>query len=142
MENPREWTMGAHVCRFEPPDLLWLEFRGRVSLEETVQLLELFRELGSARPFFLVSDVTGVPKLDAETQRYLGEHANPAWVRAIVVVGASLFHRAAARGVFIAAWLTGRADKSEVSKVHFASTPAEAAELVVQLRGRHGGKVA
>ena len=134
--------MGAHVCRFEPPDLLWLEFRGRVSLEETVQLLELFRELGSARPFFLVTDVTGVPKLNAETQRYLGEHAEPAWLRASVVVGASLFHRAAAKGVFLAAWLTGRADKSEVSKVHFASTPAEAAELVVQLRARHRGKVA
>jgi len=64
------------------------------------------------------------------------------WLRANIIVGASLFHRAAARGVFLAAWLTGRADKSEVSKVHFASTPAEPAELVVQLRGRHGGKVA
>jgi hypothetical protein len=35
--------------------------------------------------------------LDAETQHYLGEHADPAWLRALVVVGASLFHRAAAR---------------------------------------------
>ena len=140
MEKPREWTIEAHACRFEPPDLLWLEFRGRVSLEETVRLMEFFRELGSARPFFLVTDVTGVPKLDAETQRYLGEHADPTWLRANIIVGASLFHRAAARGVFLAAWLTGRAEKSEVSKVYFASTPAEAAELVVQLRGRHGGK--
>ena len=70
-----------------------------------------------------------------------GEHADPTWLRANIIVGASLFHRAAARGVFLAAWLTGRADKSEVSKLHFASTPAEAAELVVQLRARHGGKV-
>ncbi len=78
MEKPREWTIEAHSCRFEPPDLLLLEFRGRVSLE-------------------VVTDVTGVPKLDAETQHYLGEHADPAWLRALVVVGASLFHRAAAR---------------------------------------------
>lgn len=134
MENPREWTLGAHVLRFEPPDILWAEFRGRTSLAEAVRLVELYEEVGRSRSFFLVADVTNTDTLDQETRRYISEKAEPEWVQGIIYIGARLVQKAVARGIFLVFWLTGRADKSVMSKVHFVSTRAEASALIARLR--------
>lgn len=142
MENQREWTIGAQVLRFEPPDVLWVEFREKLSLEEAIQLVGFYRELSRSGPFFLVVDLRDVPLSDPEVQRYFGEQVEPAWVHANIFIGARLAHKAVARGIYVAAWLTGRADASVQSKNHFVSTPAEASALVARLRARYGGKVA
>jgi hypothetical protein len=138
VENQREWRVGAHVLCLEPPDIVWADLQGRVSLEEAIRLVDFYRERSRSGPFFLLVDVTDVPRMEAETQRYLSEHADPAWLLANIIIGARLAHKAAAKGVFLAAWLTGRAEKSEIAKVHFASTRAEAAALVTRLRGSRG----
>ncbi len=142
MENQREWTLGAQKLRFEPPDTLWVTFQGRLSLEEVRLLVDCYRELGRAGPFFLVGDLREGGRVDREIQRYFSEHGDTAWVHANIFIGARLAHKAAAKGIFLAAWLTGRTETSEVSKVHFVSTPDEASALVARLRARLGGKVA
>jgi hypothetical protein len=131
--------VGAQKLRFEPPDILWVDFQGKVSLEEITLLVDCYRKLGTSAPFFLVGDLRGVPRMDEEPQRYLSEHADPSWVLGNVFIGARLVHKAAVRGIYLAAWLTGRVETSEVSKIHFVSTPAEASELVARLRARLGG---
>ena len=137
MEHQREWRIGASVLRFEPPDLLWGEFRGEFSLEETKRLVEVYREL-SSRPFYMVADLREVTAISEETRRYLSEHADPGWILGVIYVGARLVHKAAVKSLLVAAWLLGRAEKSELSKIHFASTPTEAQELLARLRAQHG----
>lgn len=142
MEHPREWRLGANVFRFEPPDILWADLHGETSLEQARDLVEFYRELGSSRPFFLVLDVRDAIPLGQEPRRYLSEHASSEWVLGMIYVGARLVHKAVARGIILAAHLTGRAEKSELAKVHFVSTHGEASELIVRLRSRHEAKVA
>ena len=142
MASQREWMMGAQQVRFEPPDILWVRFQGKLSLEETRRLVDLYRELGTSSPFFLVGDMREADRVDPEVQRYFSEQAEPAWVHANIFIGARLTHKAVAQGIFLAAWLTGRSETNELSKVHFVSTPAEASELVARLRAQHRDKVA
>ena len=134
MEQRREWRIGASVLRFEPPDLLWAEFRGAFTLEDSKRLVDVYRELNS-RPFYMVADLREVTAIPEETRRYLSEHADPKWILGVIYVGARLAHRATVKGLLIAAWLIGRAEKSELSKIHFVSTHAQAQELLVRLRG-------
>jgi hypothetical protein len=134
MAQQREWSIGASVLRFEPPDLLWAQFRGTFSLEETKRLVDIYREL-SSRPFYLVADLSEVTAIPEEIRRYLSEHADPRWILGVIYVGARLAQKAAVKSLLVAAWLLGRADKSELSKIHFASTPAEAHELLARLHG-------
>ncbi|WP_309897247.1 hypothetical protein [Archangium sp.] len=123
------------MLRFEPPDLLWAEFRGVLSLEETKRLVDVYRELGTSRPFYMVADLREVTAIPEELRRYLSEHADTKWLQGVIYVGARLAHRAVAKGLLIAAWLIGRAEKSELSKAHFVSTHAQAQELLARLRG-------
>lgn len=136
MENHREWTLGAHRLRFEPPDVLLVEYREKVTLEDATRLVAFYRELSRSVRFFLLVDLSGVAVVDAETQRYFSEHADPAWLQANIIIGARLGNKAVARGIFLAAHLTGRSDESQESKVHFVSTQAEAHEFVARLRAR------
>jgi hypothetical protein len=142
MQHPREWRLGANVFRFEPPDILWADLHGETSLEQARELVELYRELGTSRPFFVVLDMRDAVPLGQEPRRYLSENADTGWVLGIIYVGARLAHKAVARGIMLAAYMTGRADKSELAKVHFVSTHGEASELIARLRSRHPAKVA
>jgi hypothetical protein len=142
MGEQREWTLGAHRLRLEPPDTLWVAYQGSISLEEVRLLVDCYRELGRSGPFFLVVDLREAGRVYSEIQRYFSEHADTAWVHANIFIGARLAHKASAKGIFLAAWLTGRSQTNELSKIHFVSTPDEASELVARLRARLDGKVA
>ena len=142
MASQREWMTGAHQVRFEPPDVLWVRFQGQLSVEEAITLVDLYREQSRSSPFFLVADLRDTPVLGAESQRYLGDHVEPSWVQANIFIGARLAHKAVAKGIYLAAYLSGRMDMSAMAKNHFVSTPAEASELVARLRAQHRDKVA
>ena len=32
--GPREWTLGSHTFRFEPPDIFWVKFQGKLTAQE------------------------------------------------------------------------------------------------------------
>lgn len=142
MEKQREWRIGAHVLRFEPPDILWGEFRGEISLAEMALMVNVYEELGRARPFFLVGDIAESALISAENRVYLSEHAESDWVLGFIYIGARLAHKAVAKGILLAAQMTGRADEGDEKKVHFVATKAQARELLIQLRSRHSSKVA
>lgn len=142
MEQQREWTIGASVLRFEPPDIVWAEFRGTLSVEDIARLLELYRELSKPRPFFMVADLREVDTISEEVRRYFSEHVDSKWVVGVIYVGTRLVHKAAVKGMLVAAWLLGRTEKSELSKIHFASTPAQAQALLTRLRAQQTSQVA
>jgi hypothetical protein len=136
MEQQREWTVGTSVLRFEPPNVLRAQFRGSFSLDETKRLMDVYREVyGSSGPFFLVADLSEVTRISEDTRHYFSENSEPTWTLGVIYVGARLVHRAAAKGLIIAAWLLGRAEKSDLARIHFVSTHAQAQELLTRLRG-------
>lgn len=132
----REWEIERNTLRFEPPDVLWIEFRGATTLNGARLIVDLYRELGESRPFFLVADMKEAELLDPETGRYISEHVQSEWVQGIVYIGARLVHKALARGIVLAAQLSQKADESALAKIHFVSTKEQAHELLVQLRAR------
>jgi hypothetical protein len=142
MESQREWTIGATTLRFEPPDLVWADFRGTLSVEDVARLIEIYGELSRSRPFFMVADLSAVDTISEDVRRYFSENVDTQWIHGIIYVGARLIHKAAVKGMLVASWLLGRTEKSELAKIHFVSTHAQAHELLAGLRSRHVSKVA
>ena len=142
MEQKREWTIGASVLRFEPPDLVWADFRGTLTVEDIARMMDVYRELNRSGPFFMVADLRALGSISEEVQRYFSENVDSKWIHAVIYVGARLVQKAAVKGLLVASWLLGRTEKSELSKIHFASTHAQALELLARLRTQHTSKVA
>jgi hypothetical protein len=142
MPEQREWTVGDTTLRFEPPDFVWVHTRGRATLEDAIRMVEIYRELGEQRPLFIVGDLSKATTLDMEGGRYLSEHVQPEWIRATIYIGARLLHKAISKGIALAAHLTGRAEASALTKVHFVSSEAQARDLISQLRAEGLDKVA
>ncbi len=138
----RQWKIGSSNFHFEPPDILWAEFQGATPLDEVVHVVELYRELSASGPFFLVADMGQGALLDPESARYLSEHARPEWTLGIIYLRARLAQKALAKGILLAAHLSGRVRQSEAGKVHFVSTKDQAYALIAQLRAQPGNKVA
>lgn len=131
----REWEIGRHLLRFEPPDVLRTRFRGGVCLQEAMRMVEVSRELGLVQPFFMVGDMTEAGLPEPEARRYLSEHLRFEWITDMIYIRARLAQRAAAKGILLAAYLTEYTmDAHVVKKARFVSTPEEAEALIVQLR--------
>ncbi|WP_375768875.1 hypothetical protein NR798_45560 [Archangium gephyra] len=142
MSEPREWKVGSTTVRFEPPELVWVHTRGRASLEDAIQLVEIYRELGQQRPLLIVGDLSEATTLDVQGGRYLSQHIQPEWILGTIYIGARLLHRAVSKGIALAAHLAGRTDASALAKVHFVASQAQALELVARVRAERLGKVA
>ena len=142
MSEPREWKVGSTTVRFEPPELVWVHTRGRASLEDAIQLVEVYRELGQQRPILIVGDLSEATTLDMEGGRYLSEHIQPEWILGTIYIGARLLHRAISKGIALAAHLAGRAEASALTKVQFVASEAQARELVARMRAERFAKVA
>jgi len=142
MERKREWTIGASVLRFEPPDLVLADFRGTLTVEDIARMMDVYRELNRSGPFFMVADLRALDTLSEEVRRYFSENVDSKWIHAVIYVGARLVQKAAVKGLLVASWLLGRTEKSELSKIHFASTHPQALELLARLRAQRTSKVA
>jgi len=142
MSEPREWKVGGTTVRFEPPELVWVHTRGRASLEDAIQLVEIYRELGQQRPVLIVGDLSEATTLDLEGGRYLSEHVQPEWILGTIYIGARLLHRAVSKGIALAAHLAGRAEASALTRVQFVASEAQARELVARTRAERFAKVA
>ena len=142
MSESREWKVGGTTVRFEPPELVWVHTRGSASLEDAVRLVDVYRELGQQQPILIVSDLSEATTLDLEGGRYLSEHVQPEWILGTIYIGARLLHRAVAKGIALAAHLSGRAESSALTRVHFVSSEAQARELITRMRSERFGKAA
>lgn len=130
MSEHREWKSGNQAARFEPPDVLWIRFRGTISFEDAKWLVSLFQELGSQQAIFVVADMTENVSSDVEGRRYASERMEPEWFAGIIYLRARLIHKAAAKGLSLVQHLRGK----PTSPVHFASTEEEARNIVVRLK--------
>ncbi|WNG39436.1 hypothetical protein F0U61_41555 [Archangium violaceum] len=142
MSELREWKVGGTTVRFEPPELVWVHTRGRASLEDAIRLVDVYRELGQQRPILIVADLSEATTLELEGGRYLSEHIQPEWILGTVYIGARLLHRAVSKGIALAMHLTGRADESAMTRVHFVDAEAQARDLIARLRAERLGSVA
>jgi hypothetical protein len=134
MSESREWKVGGTTVRFEPPELVWVHTRGRATLEDAVHLLDIYRELGQQRPILIVSDLSEATTLERDGGRYLSEHVQPEWILGCIYIGARLLHRAVAKGIALAAHLSGRAESSALTQIHFVSSEAQARDLITRMR--------
>ena len=64
--GPREWTLGSHTLRFEPPDLFWVKFRGPMTLGDATRAVGIYQEMSEVRPFIFVAEMKEVGRLDPE----------------------------------------------------------------------------
>lgn len=133
MTEQRTWKVGGTTVRFEPPNLVWTDTRGRATLEDAVGLLNIYRELGQRQPILIVANLSQATILDREGGRYLSEHTRPEWILGCIYIGARLLHRAISKGIALASYMTGRSDESALSKVHFVASEAQARELILRL---------
>jgi hypothetical protein len=136
---PREWTIGQCTFRLEFPDVLCEKLQGGCSREEAVQIVNLYRELGTAQPFFILGDLGAAGKMEPEARRYISEHVRPEWLLGIIYFKTRLLHRAIVQGLLLAAEMTRSAEDPPRTKIHFVSTEDKARELLAQLRARQGG---
>ncbi len=142
MSEQREWKVGDTTLRFEPPELVWVHTRGRASLEDAIQLVDIYRELGQRRPILIVADLSEATTLDVAGGRYLSLHVQPEWIQGTIYIGARLLHRAVSKGIALAAHLAGRTEASALTKVQFVASEAQARELIARLRTERLAKVA
>jgi hypothetical protein len=131
MQEPCEWKLGGHHVRFEPPDVLWMTFRGGISYEESVWTSKLLQELGSQRPLFIAADLSESTSLDPEGRRYVSEHTIPEWFVGIIYIKARVIHKAAATGISLVQRLLGR----EPTPLYFVATEEEARHTIARLKG-------
>jgi hypothetical protein len=137
--GPREWTIGANIFRFEPPDLLWVKIQGECSREEAVRIVKLYRELAENQPYFVLSDMQASMGMDAEAKRYMSENLRPGWFLGVILFNTRLLHRAIAKGLLLAASLTRAPDDPPRTNVQFVSTREKALELLEHWRAQADG---
>ena len=130
-----EWSIGQHREDFEEPDLLVGKMGGPVNLEDAKALTEIYRELGTRRPIFVIVDVKDSPA-NAEARSYFTQQLRQEWFRGVVFVGAGMLEKAIGKAMTVAFYFTGKW-KSEFL---FAETLEEARTLVDRMRTRQSAK--
>lgn len=100
MKQSREWKCGAHRSWFEPPDILWQQFRGMTTLEETRWSVDVYREVASYGPFYVATDVTGA-ELPPDARKFIAENIRAEWLRGVVYIGAGFVQKAMTKALMV-----------------------------------------
>ncbi|OJH33830.1 hypothetical protein [Cystobacter ferrugineus] len=102
--------------------------------------MNLYRELASDQPYFVLSDMQASMGMDAEAKRYMSENIRSGWFLGMILFNTRLLHRAIAKGVVLAAALTRSPDDPPRTRIQFVSTREKALELLEQWRTEAGGE--
>ncbi len=137
MTAQREWTFGNNQVDFEPPDLVVARFNGAMNLEEAERTIEIYRDLGTREPFFLISNVSD-SSMEKEAREYLTQNMRTEWLLGVVYVGAGLVQKAATKAMTFAVSLTGGTNMDFL----FAGTEEEARALYERKRQERSERVA
>jgi hypothetical protein len=133
----REWMFGTNRVRFEPPNLVVAKFVGTTALEDARRTIQVYKEVGSEQPFFLIADISE-SSIDKPARDYLTQNVRPEWLLGVVYVGAGLVQKAATKAMAIAIYVTGKSNLEFL----FADTEAQARALYERKRGAWAAKVA
>jgi hypothetical protein len=108
MTTQRDWMLGTHHVRFEPPDTLRMAIKGAIHLEDAQRLTDICRGLAEKQPIYLVVDVTGLGGLSPDLRSFASKNIHASWYRGVVYVGANLMTKAALKSVAMVLYLTGK----------------------------------
>ena len=134
----REWKFGTHTAHFEQPDILWVKIQGETSLQDAIALSELYTELGSKNPFFVVTDLTEATTVETEAREHVSKSINPSWFLGSVYIGAGFVQKAVAKSLAFVHAMTGKLSFD----MHFVANEQEARELIERERARRNTRVA
>lgn len=100
-EAAGEWkSIGTHLLRVEPPDLLFIRQRGPFLLEQCVLIFDEARKLAAAAgPILWLTDARELGEVAPDTRRFIGESGSDQFTRASAVFGLSFTQRAVAQFV-------------------------------------------
>jgi len=125
-----EWKFGAaHRAYFEHPDILHFKFSGPTSFEEAKRTVEICKEVGAVRPFFLVIDAAD-STIEAASRSYIVQNLKPEWFRGIIYTGLGFVQRAMAKALAVALYFT----KWNVG-IDFVATEQDARAIIQRKRG-------
>ncbi|WP_171818595.1 STAS/SEC14 domain-containing protein [Pyxidicoccus fallax] len=103
----QEWKLGAHVVRYEPPDLVMATFSGPINLEEIQRAVAVYGEAAKHGPYYMIADI-GQSQLGAEPRRYLSENGRADWFKGVVYVGADVVQQTFGKVLALAMLFTGK----------------------------------
>ncbi|MBU8897652.1 hypothetical protein KRR26_18710 [Corallococcus sp. M34] len=132
-----QWSFGESHGRFESPDLLLVTFRGTLDVEGAKQVVEMYREAASRGPVFVLVDLTG-SGVEPAARTHLAQNVSPDWFHAMVGYGAGFAQKAVLKSLVIGASLFGKA----AMELEFVTTEAEGRAAIERRRGRLRAKVA
>ncbi|WNG40631.1 STAS/SEC14 domain-containing protein [Archangium violaceum] len=138
MTPPREWKIGAHEVRFEPPNTLSVKIRGDIRVDEAGQLIDVCAELGDREPFYLIADMSEIGSIPSEARGFASKKIRPEWYRGVVYVGASFVAKAAVKSLSVVFYLAGK----YTADVEFVATSEEAPAALARQRAKHNTQVA
>jgi hypothetical protein len=133
-----EWKFGTHKAHFEQPDILWVSIQGETTLQDAISLTELYGEVGSKSPFFVVTDLTEAASVESEAREHVSKSINPSWFLGSIYIGAGFVQKAVAKSLAFVHALTGKL----TFDMHFVATEPEARELIARERVQRNTRVA
>ena len=136
--QPREWKIGTHDIRFEPPDTLSVKIVGDVRVDEASRIIDLCAELGAKAPFYLIADLSGIGSIPSEARGVASKQIRPEWYKGVVYVGASFVAKAAVKSLSVVFYLAGK----YTADVEFVATAEEAPAALAKQKAKHRAKVA
>lgn len=132
-----EWKFGAaHRAHFEQPDILHFNFSGPTAFEDAKRTVEICREVGSVRPFFLIIDAAD-STIEAPSRSHIVQNLKPEWFQGIIYTGLGFVQRAMAKALVVALFFT----KWNVG-IDFVATEQEARAIIERKRQKRADRAA
>jgi len=127
-------SLGKHLYRFEPPDILHFKADGALSLDDFIVLMDVFKALAAetGRKMFWMTDLLKSSVMDAEARKTAGQMEADAFFRGLVGYNGS-FHLRTASNLTIRA-LKILSPKRVLPPIRFFETEAEARAFMAVLR--------
>lgn len=103
----QEWKFGAHVVRYEPPDVVVATFNGPINLDEMKRAVEVYGEVARHGPYYMIAQI-GESQLQADARRYLSENGRADWFKGAIYVGADMVQQTFGKVIALGMLFTGK----------------------------------
>lgn len=107
MMQQQEWKFGAHIVRYEPPDVVVATFNGPIHLDEMQRAVEVYGEVAKHGPYYMIAHIGG-SQLQADARRYLSENGRADWFKGAIYVGADMVQQTFGKVIALGMLFTGK----------------------------------
>ncbi len=87
--------------------MLFVRMGGPVGADDARALINIYRELAAAQPFFAIMEVSGFAA-NAEARKVFTQELRQEWFRGMIFVGAGMVERAVTKAMTVALYLAGK----------------------------------